>query len=102
MEEESRRRMRSQVILPYFGAVMLTTMPIIILYMLLTIAKVSVQSAAPLIAVMMLGGVVNSFIMGLIAGKASRATIVAGFMHSTILVLVTMISSLATLAYIGA
>jgi flagellar protein FlaJ len=102
MEEESRRRMRSQVILPYFGAVMLTTMPIIILYMLLTIAKVSVQSAAPLIAVMMLGGMVNSFIMGLIAGKASRATIAAGFMHSTILVLVTMISSLATLAYIGA
>lgn len=101
MEEESRRRMRTQVVLPYFGAAMLSTLPIIILYMLLTLAKISIQAAAPLIMVMMLGAVVNSFVMGLIAGKAAKATLAAGFMHAAILVTVTMISSLATLMYIG-
>ncbi|MEM0026494.1 MAG: type II secretion system F family protein [Ignisphaera sp.] len=101
LEEETRRRMRSQVILPYFGAVMLTTMPVIILYMLLKLANISIASAAPLILVMLLGAILNSFIMGLIAGKASEATLAAGFKHATILVLVSAISSLATLIYLA-
>ena len=101
LEEETRRRMRTQVILPYFGAVMLATMPIIILYMLLTMANISLETAAPLVMVIGLGNIINSFIMGLIAGKASQTTIAAGFLHSAILSIISALSITATLAYLG-
>lgn len=102
LEEEARSRMRSQVILPYFGAIMLSSIPVIILYMLLNLANISIASAAPLILIMMLGAIINSFMMGLIAGKASEATITAGFKHATILVLVSAATSLITLSFLGA
>ena len=101
LEEETRRRMRSQVILPYFGAVLLSSMPVMLLYMLLTLAKIPLQSVAPLVLVMMLGALVNSFMMGLIAGKASQATLAAGFMHATILTVVSASTSIVTLMIVG-
>lgn len=102
LEEETRRRMRTQVILPYFGAVMLATMPIIIMYMLLTMANISLATAAPLLLVMGLGNIVNSYIMGLIAGKSSQATVAAGFLHAAILSTVSAAALIATLTYLGA
>ncbi|MEM1917025.1 MAG: type II secretion system F family protein, partial [Ignisphaera sp.] len=42
LEEETRRRMRSQIFLPYFGAILLSSIPIIILYMLLSIANIPI------------------------------------------------------------
>ncbi|MEM4895989.1 MAG: type II secretion system F family protein, partial [Ignisphaera sp.] len=102
LEEETRRRMRTQVILPYFGAVMLATMPIIILYMLLTMANISLEIATPLLFVMGIGNIVNSYIMGLIAGKSSQATIAAGFLHAAILSTLSATALIATLTYLGA
>lgn len=102
LEEETRRRMRSQVALPYFGAVMLATMPVIIMYMLLTIANISLATVAPLLLVIGLGNTVNSYIMGLIAGKASQTTIAAGFLHASILSIVSAASLVVTLTYLGA
>ncbi|MEM0262619.1 MAG: hypothetical protein QXN17_08230, partial [Nitrososphaerota archaeon] len=102
LEEETRRRMRTQVILPYFGAVMLATMPIIILYMLLTMANISLATATPLLFVMGIGNIVNSYIMGLIAGKSSQATIAAGFLHAAILSTLSATALIATLTYLGA
>lgn len=101
LEEETRRRMRTQVILPYFGAVMLATMPIIIMYMLLTMANISLETATPLLLVMGIGNLVNSYMMGLIAGKSSQATIAAGFLHAAILTTVSATALIATLTYLG-
>ncbi len=102
LEEETRRRMRTQIILPYFGAVMLATMPIIIMYMLLTMANISLAVVTPLLLVMGLGNIVNSYVMGLIAGKSSQTTIASGFLHAAILSTVSAISLVATLTYLGA
>lgn len=101
LEEETRRRMRTQVVLPYLGAVLLASAPIIILYMLLTIAKLPLTAVASLLIILALGGIINSYIMGLIAGKASQAIVAAGFIHSTILVAVTVIALTFTFAYVG-
>ncbi|MEM1684024.1 MAG: type II secretion system F family protein [Ignisphaera sp.] len=101
LEEETRRRMRSQIFLPYFGAILLSSIPIIILYMLLSIANIPIAKLSPLLLVISLGSIVNSYMMGIIAGKASQTTIAAGFLHATILTTVSTIATLATFIYIG-
>lgn len=102
LEEETRRRMRAQAIMPYLGATLLASMPMIILYMLLSLAKIPIAAVTPLVFALCVGSLLNSYIMGLIAGKASQATVAAGFFHSIVLVLVTVATITATFAYIGA
>lgn len=101
LEEETRRQMRSQLILPYFGAIMLASMPIIILYMLLSLAKLPLATVAPMVYVLAEGSIINAYIMGIVAGKASQTTIAAGFLHATILTMISIAVLLATLSFIG-
>jgi flagellar protein FlaJ len=102
LEEETRKRMRTQVILPYMGAILLASMPVVILYMLLALAKIPISAVTPMVLVLALGSLVNSYIMGIIAGKASQTTIAAGFKHAIILTAVTVATLAATFIYIGA
>jgi len=102
LEEETRRRMRTQVFVPYFGAVMLSSLPLMILYMLLSIARVPLPALAPLVLCMVMGAIANAYAMGLVAGKASKATLAAGFVHASLLTVVAAVASLATLAIAGA
>jgi len=101
LEEETRRKMRSQLILPYFGAIMLASMPIIILYMLLSLAKLPLATVAPMVYVLAEGSIINAYIMGIVAGKASQTTIAAGFLHATMLTMISIAVLLATLSFIG-
>jgi len=101
IEEETRRRMRTQAILPYFGAIMLASMPIIILYMLLALVRLSLTTVTPMVYVLAEGSIVNSYIMGMVAGKASQTTLAAGFLHATILTLVSVATLIGTLTFIG-
>ncbi|MEM3975880.1 MAG: type II secretion system F family protein [Desulfurococcaceae archaeon] len=101
LEEETRRRMRSQVVLPYLGAVLLASTPMIILYMLLSLARIPIATVTPLLLVLSLGSLINSYIMGLIAGKASQATMAAGFQHAIVLTLVTVLTLSVTFTFIG-
>lgn len=101
LEEETRRKMRSQLILPYFGAIMLASMPIIILYMLLSLAKLPLATVAPMVYVLAEGSIINAYIMGIVGGKASQTTIAAGFLHATILTMISIAVLLATLSFIG-
>jgi flagellar protein FlaJ len=101
LEEELRRRLKAYVILPYFGAIMLASSPIIIVNMLITAAGAPAEAVAPLIGVLGVGSMINSFIMGLIAGKSSEMSIAAGFKHAALMTLVTAATILFTLAYIS-
>jgi len=101
LEEELRRRLKAYVVLPYFGAIMLASSPIIIVNMLITAAGAPAEAVAPLIGVLGVGSMINSFIMGLIAGKSSEMSVAAGFKHSALMTLVTAITILFTLAYIS-
>jgi len=101
LEEELRRRLKAYVILPYFGAIMLASSPIIIANMLITAAGAPAESVAPLIGVLGVGSMINSFIMGLIAGKSSEMSVAAGFKHAALMTLVTTTTLLFTLTYIS-
>ncbi|MEO3994013.1 MAG: type II secretion system F family protein [Desulfurococcaceae archaeon TW002] len=101
LEEELRRRLKVYVVLPYFGAVMLASSPIIIVNMLITAAGAPAGAMAPLIGVLGVGSMINSFIMGLIAGKSSEMSVAAGFKHAALMTLVTSITLLFTLTYIS-
>jgi flagellar protein FlaJ len=101
IEEELRRRLKAYVVLPYFGAIMLASSPIIIVNMLITAAGAPAEAVAPLIGVLGVGSMINSFIMGLIAGKSSEMSIAAGFKHAALMTLVTAATILFTLAYIS-
>ncbi|MFN3267765.1 MAG: type II secretion system F family protein [Zestosphaera sp.] len=101
LEEELRKRLKAYVVLPYFGAIMLASSPIIIVNMLITAAGASAEAVAPLIGVLGVGSMINSFIMGLIAGKSSEMSVAAGFKHAALMTLVTATTILFTLAYIS-
>ncbi len=101
LEEEMRRRLKAYVLLPYFGALMLASSPIIIVNMLITAAGARPEAVAPLIGILGVGSVINSFVMGLVAGKSSEMSISAGFKHAAVMSLVTSITVLGTLAYIS-
>lgn len=101
-EEELRRRLRAYVILPYFGAFLVAASPIIIVWQLTQGAPTPPppESLANLILTLSGGAVVNSYIMGLIAGKVSQMNVAAGFKHSSILTLLTTAVIILTLTYL--
>ncbi len=101
-EIEMRRKLRAYVIMPYFGTMLLAASPIIIINLLLQGTKnVTPNDLAPLITVLSAGTLINAVIMGLVAGKVSELSIAAGFKHAKIMVILSTITILATLALIG-
>jgi len=101
LEEETRRRLRAYVALPYFGTVLLAASPIIIINLLTQAAEVSPDELAPLILTLGAGVMVNAVIMGLVAGKVSETYLAAGFKHVVIMSLVAVITIMGTLIFMG-
>ncbi len=100
LEVEMRRRLKAYVFLPYFGVVMLASAPTIIINLLATAGGVGPEALAPLIAVLGVGGMVNAYIMGLIAGKSTEMSVASGFKHSILMVVLTTATILTTMAYL--
>jgi flagellar protein FlaJ len=101
-EIELKRRLKTYVILPYFGAILLASAPVIILWMLTSFAgSVEPSRLIPTIASLSVGSYINTVIMGLIAGVTSEQSICAGFKHVVAMALVAVAASVATLFYIG-
>ncbi len=101
-EVELRRRLRTYVLLPYFGSIMLASAPVMILWMLASLAgEVRPEAVVPLIAHLAIGSYINSAIMGLIAGVTSEQSVCAGFKHVIIMTLITIAVTLATIYSIG-
>ncbi len=101
-EVEMRRKLRAYVVMPYFGTMLLAASPIIIINLLLQSSKnVTPNDLAPLIAVLSAGTLINAVIMGLVAGKVSELSVAAGFKHAAIMVVLSTITILVTLALIG-
>ncbi len=101
-EIELRRGLRTYVALPYFGAIMLASAPILILWMLTSFAgTVEPSRLIPMITSLSIGSYINSAIMGIIAGITSEQSISAGFKHIIAMTLITIAASAVTLFYIG-
>jgi len=93
LEEEKRKNLRTLLIVPYMGSI-LTAISIIVLAIFLG-TQVTVSGAYKLAALTTLPAIVlNSFIMGLVAGKVSAGTIAAGFKHSLALVVTNLLVAL--------
>jgi flagellar protein FlaJ len=98
-EEELRSRLRAYVLLPYFGACMMAASPVIIVWQLISSSPTppKPEAVASLILTLSLGAMINSYMMGLIAGKVSSLTVAAGFKHAVIMTLITILTILTTL-----
>ena len=108
IEIELKRRLRAYVLLPYFGAVMISATPIIIIALMLTGAQLTgalaqektaaaLSETGKLMLPLIGGALINSFIMGLVAGKTSELSIAAGFKHAALLVLISAASMVITM-----
>lgn len=101
LEEETRRRMRLQIILPYLGTALLSTGPVVLLYMLTSLARIPIVYMMPLVLTLSIGCLLNAYLMGLVAGKAMSSTVAAGFLHTILLTVVTVATLSFSLFYIG-
>lgn len=99
LDEETKRRVRPQIILPYVGTVLLAMGPIVLLYMLLALARIPIVYMTPLVLTLAVGCFLNSYLMGLVAGKAISSTMAAGFLHTIPLTIVTTVALNISLAY---
>ena len=91
VEKEKRSTMRTLFVVPYIGSI-ISVLSIILLVAFMGslpgVIGAGYQSAASSVLVAI---VLNSYIMGLIAGKASGGAIFYGFKHSLILTTITLL-----------
>lgn len=90
IEAEKKRSMRTLMIVPYLGAV-LTAFTIVFMaaYMgRIPLASGQFRAAASTVLPSI---VLNTYLMGLVAGKVGSGSVAAGFKHALILTIVTML-----------
>ncbi|MEB3780882.1 MAG: type II secretion system F family protein [Desulfurococcales archaeon] len=111
IDKEMRKRLRTYIMMPYMGAILVAASSILVLGFTSEtvatvgggggVASVSPEEMARVALLLSLGAILNSWFMGLVAGKIQDQTLAAGFIHSTILVLVTLVTIIVTLRNIG-
>ncbi len=118
VREELRRRLRSYIAVPYFGAVLIAFTSLLVLGMLaqsiqmiVTKGAFGTLASAPVtgmglrlrinprdIAIVSIaagiGAIVNAWLMGLMSGKLRDLTILSGFVHSILLVVISLTASI--------
>lgn len=110
IDEELKRKLRSYIFMPYMGAILVVVSSLLILGFtagtltathtntggLLRTAQVAAEM--PKIALLLtLGGILNSWLMGLVAGKIQDSYLAGGFIHAILLTTISLITSAATL-----
>jgi flagellar protein FlaJ len=101
-EEELAKRLRVYILMPYIGALMVSGSSMLILaYMAQTTAMTQEGNIASLVGpvalAISLGTTLNSWLMGLVAGKLKNGTILSGFTHSITLTIITIATIAVTL-----
>jgi flagellar protein FlaJ len=101
-EEELAKRLRVYILMPYIGALMVSGSSMLILaYMAQTMAMTQEGDIASLVGpvalAISLGTTLNSWLMGLVAGKLKNGTILSGFTHSITLTIITIATIAITL-----
>ncbi|GAB6147580.1 hypothetical protein JCM10135_01210 [Stetteria hydrogenophila] len=115
LDEELRRRLRPYIFMPYIGAILVSTSSFLVLgFTVQGIAPalgqgatmgitsgITPQDIAKVTLYLSLGSLFNSWLMGLMAGKIQDLRLSAGFLHATILTLISyvvLVMSLKTVA----
>jgi len=100
VEKEKRMNSRPYIIMPYFAGVMLMATTIMLLMFLgktVSLANTGMGAQVDLASVSMiftLSVIVHVFMIGLVAGKIGEESIAAGFKHSALLVVVSLVASI--------
>jgi len=98
VEKEKRMNARPYMIVPYFAAVMLmatTLLTLLFVGKTVSIAQTGAGSfdLASLSTTFTVSVIVHVFMIGLVAGKIAEESVAAGFKHSVLLVIITLVAS---------
>jgi flagellar protein FlaJ len=97
VEREKKMEVRPYVFLPYFAALLLTATTIMMLVFTQQTVNVGGTGKAINMGYLTLmfttSAIVNSYLIGLVAGKISEESVAAGFKHSAILVVITVVAA---------
>ncbi|MEM0340498.1 MAG: type II secretion system F family protein [Acidilobaceae archaeon] len=109
LEEELTKKLKVYTIMPYVGAVLVAGSSLL----MVGLASQSLVTGATgprleamkeqlmvISLVASLGSILNSWLMGLTAGKISSGTVAAGFLHAILTTSLAMVTSVATLSYL--
>lgn len=103
MESRLRISLRTYVMMPYIAAILLSISSIIFLTMILqtptilgqgSTVKIDPAAVYSFVALLSIGININSWIMGLVAGKIAELSIGEGLKHSLILILTSLLSQI--------
>jgi flagellar protein FlaJ len=98
VEKEKKMAVRPYVMVPYFAAILLvatTVMMLLFTQQTVSIGGMQTRSAAlsDLTMVFTTSTIIHSYLIGLVAGKISEESIAAGFKHSAILVIISIVAA---------
>ncbi|MDH5437294.1 MAG: type II secretion system F family protein [Candidatus Bathyarchaeota archaeon] len=97
VEKEKRMSTRPYMIVPYFAAILLTATTLLTLVFVtktVSIAESSQQiDLAGITTIFTVSVIFHTYMIGLVAGKISEESISAGFKHSALLVVITLLAS---------
>jgi len=100
VEREKRSNSRPFLLIPYFAAIMLVSTTLLTLIFVTKTASMATEGVggsridiAGLSMTFSVSVMVHVFMIGLVAGKISEESIAAGFKHSALLVILTLVAS---------
>ncbi len=96
VEKEKRASTRPYMIVPYFAAILLmatTLLTLVFVTKTVSIAGNSQIDLAGITTVFTVSVIFHSYMIGLVAGKISEESISAGFKHSALLVIITLLAA---------
>mgnify|MGYP001146695830 CR=1 FL=1 len=97
VEKEKKMSVRPYIIIPYFAAILLVSTTLLTLIFLAKTVSIAGMIRIDLNFISMIfttSVIIHCYIIGLVAGKISEESIAAGFKHSAILVVVTLLASI--------
>lgn len=98
VEKEKRMNARPYMIIPYFAAIMLMATTLLTLIFVGKTVSLAQEGAArfdlaSISTIFTVSVIVHVFMIGLVAGKISEESVAAGFKHSALLVIITLLAS---------
>jgi len=100
VEKEKKMNSRPFILIPYFAAIMLMATTLLTLIFVGKTASMAVENVggsridiANISTIFSVSVMIHVFMIGLVAGKISEESIAAGFKHSALLVIITLLAS---------
>lgn len=101
VEKEKKMNSRPFILIPYFAAIMLMSTTLLTLIFVNKTASMATEGVGgsridltSISTIFSVSVMVHVFMIGLVAGKISEESIAAGFKHSAILVIITLLASI--------